>query len=208
MMMDGASPDDFAQLVARLAAGDRASETELIARFQRGVRIAAARRLGRFHALAEDIAQETMTRVIERLRQGALRDPHSLPGYVHGCMRHVCDREIERARQQDSQYAASSPNADSGVALPELDSALPDPAEAAETGQLHALVRQLVAELPVERDRIVLHRFYILQQEALQICADLEVKHEHLHRLLSRARMRLASLLNKRTAELPQQPRR
>jgi RNA polymerase sigma-70 factor, ECF subfamily len=202
-MMDGATPEDFERLVARLAAGDRACETQLVARFQRGVRIAAARRLGRFQMLADDVAQETMARVIERLRAGALRDAHSLPGYVHACMRHVCDREIDRACQREGPSTTSG---EPGAATVDLPSPQPGPAELAESGQIHALIRQLLAELPVPRDRVVLHRFYILQQEPLQICAELEVKHEHLHRLLSRARMRLAALLAKRTAPASLEP--
>lgn len=188
---------DWHALVERIAAGDPAGEAVLVARFFRGVRIAAARRLGRFHALAADIAQETMARLLERLRAGALRDADSLPAYVHACMRHVCDREIERARAQAQNPSLDSESVE-GVDLEAIASPVPDPATQAEAGQLQAIVRQLFREMPVLRDREVLHRFYILQQDASRICSDLGVKHEHLHRMLWRARSRLASMLAQR----------
>lgn len=198
---DSAAPDWHA-LVQRLAAGDPAGEALLVERFLRGVRIAAARRLGRFHALAADIAQETMARLLERLRAGALRDADSLPAYVHACMRHVCDRELERARAHSLHASLDSDQ----VATPDLEalaSPVPDPAAQAEQRQLQAMVLQLFREMPVLRDREVLHRFYILQQDALRICGDLGVKHEHLHRLLWRARTRLAAMLARREAGGP-----
>lgn len=188
---------DWHALVQRIAAGDPVGEALLVERFLRGVRIAAARRLGRFHALAADIAQETMARLLERLRAGALRDADSLPGYVHACMRHVCDRELERARAH-AQHASLDSETGAGSELESIASSVADPATHAEEGQLQAMVRQLFREMPVPRDREVLHRFYILQQDASRICLDLGVKHEHLHRMLWRARSRLASLLAQR----------
>jgi len=49
----------------------------------------------RSHALAEDVCQETLMRVMERLQGGKLESPEALPGFVAGTARNVI-REVRR----------------------------------------------------------------------------------------------------------------
>jgi RNA polymerase sigma-70 factor (ECF subfamily) len=70
-------------------------EGALVERYWERVRLFARRRLPTA-AEAEDVAQETIRRVLEALRQGRLRAPEALPGFVFETARNVC-RHRQRA---------------------------------------------------------------------------------------------------------------
>lgn len=64
-------------------------EAELIDRFWARVCVFAARRL-RDPSAAQDVAQETMRRVVEAMRDGRVENPAALPGFVFQTARHIC----------------------------------------------------------------------------------------------------------------------
>ena len=63
-------------------------------------------------------------------------------------------------------------------------------------------VRCLLAELKPNRDREILFRFYIEEEEKDQICAELGLSADHFKRVLYRARRRFRKLL----LDSPRQP--
>jgi RNA polymerase sigma-70 factor (ECF subfamily) len=56
------------------------------------------------------------------------------------------------------------------------------------------LVRQVLKEMPNERDIQALYRFYIADHEKERICADLGLTSLHFNRVLHRARERFRDL--------------
>lgn len=65
------------------------SESDLSSRFWDRVRVFAARRL-RDAALAEDVAQETLRRVVEAVRAGRVENPEAIAGFVFQTAKHIC----------------------------------------------------------------------------------------------------------------------
>jgi len=69
------------------------------------------------------------------------------------------------------------------------------------------MVRRLIGELPTDRDRQLLLRFYVGEEDKERICADLGLDSLHFNRVLFRARQRFKELLERstgrRTAERP-----
>jgi RNA polymerase sigma-70 factor (ECF subfamily) len=63
------------------------------------------------------------------------------------------------------------------------------------------IVRQVITELNSDRDREVLLRFYLREEEKEQICADLGLSSLHFNRVLFRARERYKQLFEKLTRE-------
>jgi RNA polymerase sigma-70 factor (ECF subfamily) len=63
-----------------------------------------------------------------------------------------------------------------------------------------ALVRQVIGEMPMERDRQVLFRFYIGEEDKERICADLGLTGPELNVVLFRARQRYRKLFEERLA--------
>ncbi len=60
-----------------------------------------------------------------------------------------------------------------------------------------AIIRQVIQELPSERDRQVLRRFYLEEDDKDAICADLNLTSLHFNRVLHRARERFRELYKK-----------
>jgi len=74
-------------------------ESALVERFWERIRLFAAQRLSSI-AECEDVAQETMRRVLEAIRAERLRSPEALPAFVFETARNVCrQRHRSDARQ-------------------------------------------------------------------------------------------------------------
>jgi len=70
----------------------------------------------------------------------------------------------------------------------------PGPLENLLSVERAAIARRVLDELPAERDREILHRFYILEDEKDAICGDLGLTSLHFNRVLYRARERYREL--------------
>jgi hypothetical protein len=61
--------------------------------------------------------------------------------------------------------------------------------------QLVLLVKQVMDELPMERDRKLLQSYFLEGKEKNQICTELDLSAEHFDRVLHRAKQRLQQQL-------------
>jgi RNA polymerase sigma-70 factor (ECF subfamily) len=77
-----------AELVRRIAAGQREAEEELCHRLGRRVRLYGLRHL-RDQAAAADLTQQVLLITLEALRDGRLREPEKLVSFVLGTCRRV-----------------------------------------------------------------------------------------------------------------------
>jgi RNA polymerase sigma-70 factor (ECF subfamily) len=175
-------------LVQRIGAGDAQAEHQLLLRYRRSVLMLAQRMCQNQHTDAEDVVQDVFAEVIAHLRTGSLRDPASLPHYLRQAVQH-------RASQQNRWHPLRNPGQ-----LPERFE-LHDPAGSPLQQIMREEGRQtllkLVRELPSERDRELLLRFFGLQQDREQICSELQIDPLHFRRVLSRARSRMRELIER-----------
>lgn len=175
-------------LVTRIQAGERAAEAELVERYGHGVDYHLSR-LTRDKTSREDLVQDTLKLVIEKIRAGEIRNPELLPRFIRNTARnlYIADyRKKKRRGEPDSLDAVAEP-ANPGE----------DPQLAVQRRQEAALVRAVIENLGTERDRHLLYRFYIVQDDKLAICADLEVDPVIFNRILHRARDRFKELWQK-----------
>jgi RNA polymerase sigma-70 factor (ECF subfamily) len=70
-----------------------------------------------------------------------------------------------------------------------------------------ALVRAVLGALDSDRDREILFRFYLAEDDKARICRDLGLTALHFNRVLFRARERFGQLYRKWTAGLDTPPR-
>src|SRR5262249_11749398 len=132
-------------IVRRIRSRDGQGDEELIRRFQRGVAV-VLRRSGAGPA-ADDLSQETFALAIRKIREGEVRQPERLAGFLCSLARNLA---IEHFRRASAQRAVGVPDeeAPSGAASP-LDDLL--------RAERAARVRMVLAELPSDRDRDVLN---------------------------------------------------
>ncbi|HTG32351.1 MAG TPA: sigma-70 family RNA polymerase sigma factor [Thermoanaerobaculia bacterium] len=187
---DEATGDDVADLARRIQAGDAAAESELVARFSRGL-LLMLRRLVQNPALADDLHQETLALVLGKIRRGEVREPEKLNGFIRSTARNlfIADRRKEaryRALDEDSE--------EGGHPAPALTDRGPAPLERVLAVEEARQVQRLLAELRYDRDRQLLLRFYLSDESKEVLCADLEIEPERFHQVLFRARERLREL--------------
>jgi RNA polymerase sigma-70 factor (ECF subfamily) len=180
------APEGPEELVARIQAGDRRAEERLLELYGRGVAIILDRHTnGRPEA--EDLFQDTFRVGLEKLRRGELREPAKLPGFLAQLARNLA---IEHYRK----LARRKTDADSDATL-----AAVAPGESPLGGLLArenaAVVRQVLHQLGNERDRQILLRFYIAEEDKDRISADYGLSSLQFNRVLHRARQRYKELL-------------
>jgi RNA polymerase sigma-70 factor (ECF subfamily) len=187
-------PDEPARLVARIQAGDRDAEADLVARFSHGL-LLMLRRLAQNPALADDLHQETLALVLEKIRRGEVREPERLAGFIRSTARNlfIADRRKEaRYRSLDAPENGEDEAGPRPVTL--LADRGPAPLDKVLAGEEARQVQRLLDELRFDRDRQVLLRFYLSDQSKEEICADLEIEPEHFNQVIFRARERLREL--------------
>lgn len=172
-------------LAVRIAAGERAAEAEFVRLYQSGVRALVRRHCRPNDPAVDDLVQEILHHVLQRLRAGELRDPAALPAYVRQAVVFNTTAEYrKRGRRGEDETVP-------------VDDSLPggtDPAHALDREQTAAAVRALLAELNTARDREILLRFYVREQSKDEVCAATGVDPAHFHRVIFRARGRLREL--------------
>ena len=174
-----------AELVSRIVAGDQQAEAELVERYSRGVMFILRRETCGASA-ADDLYQETFRIALEKIRRGDLREPEKLSGFMCSIARNLAVAYFRRASRQESLTVVEEAAQQPSPAPDQLDELL--------QREKATLVRRVINELPADRDRQILFRFYIAEEEKERICADLGLTNIHFNRVLHRARQRYREL--------------
>jgi len=178
---------DAGDLVRRIEAGDPAAEAELVVKYQRGIRTMVTR-ASRDRSSVDDLCQDVMRVAIEKIRAGAVREPERLSGFIAGLAR---TRVIDHFRRIDARGAHDA----QALVLPSVQAA--NPLERVLEIERAQIVRTLLRELDSDRDRQVLFRYYLADEEKARICRDLNLTPLHFNRVLFRARERFRDLLRR-----------
>ena len=161
-------------------------ESALAARFRERIRLFAARRV-RDAALAEDVAQETLRRVMAALREGRVENLDALPSFVFQTARHIC---LQHHRSRGREARALSGLERDAEEAPAATDAL-----AALVGEEQRLaVRRALAAME-EPDRALLGMLYYEQVETADAAGRLGITPGALRVRKHRALLRLARLL-------------
>jgi RNA polymerase sigma-70 factor (ECF subfamily) len=175
-----------AELVKRIGEGDRGAEEDLVRRYQRGLVYLVNRRT-RDPQLALDIAQDTFLIAIEKLRHGPIEQVDRLAAFLRGTALNLVSagnrKSTRRATTADSDAVDAAADHAGG------------PFDHVSTEQVQRIVRKLLDELPVQRDREILVKTYLEDQDKSSICTALGVDSAHYNRVLFRAKQRFKELL-------------
>ncbi len=178
-----------AELADRISRGDEDAETELYRRFSAGVKQILSRATGDF-ALAEELCQETLIVVLKRLRSDPLSDPTRLPAFIAQTARNLAMAEHRKQRRRRTSTGSD-----------ELEDAMDD--APGQENQAHirsaaVAVRTVLQELKSARDRLLLVRYYLRDEDKESICRDLGLSEPSFNIILFRARNRFLDLLQKK----------
>lgn len=161
-------------------------EADLVPRFWGRLRVFSSRRLGDA-ALAEDVAQETLRRVVEALRAGRVRDPVALPAFVFETARHICQQHVRTAGREARALARLGQG-------PPPEPRWPDALAALIAAERRFAVRRALSRL-IPEEQHLLAGFYYEQLEAEELARRLGTTAGAVRVRKHRALKRLAALL-------------
>ena len=178
------------ELSRRIRQGDVSAESELIRQFEPGLRVLLRRRTGGDSGLLQDLVQETLLVVIQRLRGTGIDDPQKLAAFAAQTARNLAIASLRKAERQrtDVDSEATERNADPSRSVEEM----------AGDAESALAVRALLRELPQPRDRLMLKRFYLEDHDKEVICQELDLTEAAFNQALSRARKRFRQILEER----------
>ena len=173
-------------LSKRITSGDRSAESELVSQYGGGLMIMLRQRTGD-HQLANDLYQETFIIVIKRLRRADLDEPEKLGAFLHATAKNVLIGDARKVARRktfaDSDVVAAFPDGQ------------PGPSDQVNRSEEAEIVLELINEMRSERDKALLLRFYINEEDKSDICVALNLSSIHFNRVLFRARRRFKDLL-------------
>lgn len=194
--------DEIERIVAGALTGDRQAESRMLIALRPGV--LAVLRFGAFHRWvdAEDLTQETLHIVVERVRAKTIDDPRKAFAFAAATARNLALNAARKVLRQ--QTVVDSELVDELAQNMEMEqNELSD----SDDRHLAEAVAALLEELPTERDRQLLMRFYLDGADKQQLCQELGLSPKHFDRVLMRARSRLRVIIERRAPHLALLPR-
>jgi RNA polymerase sigma-70 factor (ECF subfamily) len=145
----------------------------------------------RDRGLAEDLCGEAIRIALERLQRQPLDEPLKLDAYVAQTARNLAIAEKRKAARRRTLTGEQE----------SLDAHVDDEADVAADAHRESrarAVRTILEELPTPRDRTILVRYYLEDDDKEAICNDLGLTPAHFNRVVFRARERFRELLERR----------
>jgi RNA polymerase sigma-70 factor, ECF subfamily len=176
---------DWATLVSRIRDGDSAAMAELYGIFAKGIRYFLLRNLGSDDL--DDKVHDCFVIVTQAIRNGDLREPERLMGYV----RTVVKRQI--AASIDNAVHQRRTRVDFEDTMFSMSDWRDNPERSVMAQQREEIARKVLKSVS-RRDRDILNRFYVLEQSQEQICADMGLSYNQFRLLKSRAKARFGEL--------------
>lgn len=186
------SGTELTELVRRIIAGDPVAEAEIVRRYSQGV-VVIIDQIVRSQSATEDVSQETFRIVLEKLRRGDLRQPERLSGFVCSVARNAAIDHIRRAKRFRIGDEIGNVEHIPDPAPSQLDEIL--------TQEKAEIVHQILNELKIERDRQLLFRYYIAEEDKDLICQDLGLTRIQFNNVIYRALARFRELLMRKVDE-------
>src|ERR1044072_348690 len=176
---------DWADWLWRITLGNADAEEELFRRYKNGIAIIIGR-IVHNESVTEDLSQETFRIALEKIRDGDVREPERLSGFICGVARNVAIEYIRKMRRLTNQEEIGKAE--------QIRDPQPDQFEQLWRKERAEIVRKAISELKVERDREVLSRYYIAEEDKEQICADLGLTSHQFNSVVFRALKRYKEL--------------
>jgi RNA polymerase sigma factor (sigma-70 family) len=178
-------PTDWESLVTRIHDGNPSGMEELYTIFGKGIRYFLLRNLGGDEL--EDKVHDCFVIVAQAIRNGELRDPSRLMGYVRTVVKRQIAASIELSVNRRRTHV------DYEDTLFSLTDWKDDPEKSLQQRQRADIARRVLNGIS-RRDREILHRFYVEEQTQEQICEDMSLSYNQFRLLKSRAKARFGEL--------------
>jgi RNA polymerase sigma-70 factor (ECF subfamily) len=135
---------------------------------------------------AADLLNAALVVTLEHFDAGRISEASHVGGYVYQVAMNLLKNHRRKHVERSDRRAEVN---EETLAAPEADALETDWSQR---------VRKLIEELPARRDRILLKRFYLDEDEKENICKDLGLAPLHFDKIIFRARQRIKALFEAR----------
>ena len=174
------------EIVERIGRGDRAAETILVKKYQRSLLEMLKYRTQDTY-LAEDLLQDTLRIIIERLRGVGIKEPQKLSYFIHGTAKNIVIAHFRKEMRRGTQPNTEIVEQAIGTQKEQLQVVF--------LQEQSVFIKGLLEKLSTPRDREILTRFYVWEQVKPQVCQAMELTVNAFDRVVSRARKRFRVLV-------------
>jgi RNA polymerase sigma-70 factor, ECF subfamily len=175
---------DWPELVMRIQKGDESGMEDLYRLFARGIRFYLCRQLGVQEL--DDKVHDTFLIVVQAIKRGDLREPERLMGFVRTVVRRQVAAHIDHVvhSRRDELHLDVGVRVVDGRRNPEQNMAFQQKVD---------FMLDILNQLS-ERDREILTRFYLHEEEQEEICREMDLTETQFRLLKSRAKARFGEL--------------
>ena len=173
-------------LLEKIKLGDKQAEQALVNKYYRTLQLILTQRSSD-PELAADLTQEAFIVVLNKARKGEINDPSAIGAFIRNVGVNLL---IANYRKETRHKTDTSEDID--IQVTDSSQQVDDKLNREEVGEL---VMQMVKELPTDRDRDLLLRYFVYGHEKREVCDALELSNAHFDRVLHRARSRLKQIL-------------
>jgi RNA polymerase sigma-70 factor, ECF subfamily len=188
---------DFSEIVASIQAGSKQAQGELYARLSKGMRFLIHRKLGPQDV--DDVLHVAFLTIVEAIRAGKIKEPEALLGFSRTIVNRQIAETIGLYIHRRNHAALDGREVERKVANTDLHSQY---IANERREQMQKCLQQLS-----QRDREILHRFYVLEQPKEQICAEMNMTETSFRLMKSRAKAKLTQRITAGMATLPPRSR-
>lgn len=185
-MSKAVATNNSVDLVSAIYSGEAGAETEFVRRYQRGLRLLLVKRVADQDAI-QDLMQEIFTAAIIAIRSGKLREPGSLNSFIRQVAINQTKTHYRKTSRMHTNQDESLHNASGSTTCSSISQI--------QQAQVRKILQNAIQQLGTERDRQLLLRYYIYEEDKQDLCKDLSLSPEHFDRVLYRARQRMKQLL-------------
>ena len=180
------APTAFRQLTAAQPIPCEAA----LKQYRRGLVFLMRRECGNT-ALAEDLCNEAFRITIARVTSTGLDKPDKFAAFLLQTARNL----LLRLKQKETNHRTVTGEQEAIEAYEDPDA---DPTADEDVDTWARIIEEVLKELPLVRDRKLLVRYYMQEQDKSKICRDLKISKWHFRRVTCRARQRFREILERR----------
>jgi RNA polymerase sigma-70 factor (ECF subfamily) len=188
--------NDYTDLVRRIHSGDVNASEDLYHRFHRGLEFFIRRQN---IPDIDDKIQEVFLATLVAIKAGELRDPTRLAGFIIGIARNLIYSTIRQLAVSRVREVGGDANGLDSYVLYNIPALSLSPYALLENKQRIDEIKQALATL-CERDREIITRFYLQEENAEHICADMNLTATQFRIFKSRAKAILTRGVQRRSA--------
>lgn len=177
---------DTTELTRRIQAGSQVAETEFVETFSNSILLLLINKTQN-HDIAKDCCQQALLITLIKIRDGGIAKPESLLSFLRHTATNVANTHFRKERRYTSlnEEFLSAPVRNGDNAAQDRD-----------CKTIRLILNDTLDLLSVERDREILTRFYLRDEDKSIIRGDMEISAAHFDRVLYRAKSRLRDVLD------------